>query len=272
LRKTNQVAPALRKVKSPFDSNPQVLVTRPREQATELVALLHEHGFAPVRFPAIAIRPIAPNPALDAALERLADYDWVVFTSVNGVRIAWERALQLDKTAGLQTAQVAAIGPKTAAALRHRGVSPAFVPAEYVAEAILPGLGDLRGRRVLLLRAAQARQALPQYIRRAGGQADEIPVYETVPGQPSPSAWSALRRGVDYLTFTSPSTARYFVDLVRRADLDPLDLPGAPRVVCIGPITAAAARQLGFVVAAVARPYTAEGLADTLVRLATSDT
>ncbi len=251
---------------------PTVVITRPVQQAGPLAARLAARGFAPVRFPTIAIRPIAPNPALDAALERLVDYDWVVFTSVNGVRIAWERAVQLDKTAGLRTARVAAIGPKTAAALRHRGIAPAFVPSEYVAEAILPGLGDLRGRRVLLLRAAQARQALPQHIRQAGGQADEIPVYKTVPGQPSPSAWAALRHGVDYLTFTSPSTARYFVDLVRRADLDPLALPGAPRVVCIGPITAAAARRLGFVVAAVAKPYTAEGLVDTLVRLAASDT
>lgn len=247
---------------------PSVVITRPVQQAEPLAALLQRRGFVPVRFPTIAIRAVAPNPALDAALGRLAAYDWVVFTSANGVRLVWERATALGQTTALQAARVAAIGPKTAAALRQRGIVPAFVPTEYVAEAILPGLGDLRGRRVLLLRAAQARPALPQGIRQAGGQADEIAVYDTVPGQPDPAAWAALRRGVDYLTFTSPSTARHFVALVRRAGLDPLALPRAPRVVCIGPITAAAARQLGFSVDAVAQPYTIEGLVDALTHLA----
>lgn len=250
---------------------PTVLVTRPAEQAEPFLRQLHARGFAPVCFPTIAIRPIAPNPALDAALRDLDAYDWVVFTSVNGVRIAWERAEALGAVLALRRARVAAIGPKTAAALRIRGVDPAFVPEEYVAEAILPGLGDLRGRKVLLLRALQAREALPRLIEQVGGQADEIPLYDTVQGDPPPEAWEALRQGVDYLTFTSPSTVREFVALVRQTGLDPLALPGDPRVVVIGPITEQAAREAGFSVAAVAQPYTTEGMVEALVRLETTD-
>jgi len=246
---------------------PTVLITRPAHQAEPLLALLEARGFQPVRLPTIAIRPIQPNPALDAALRNLSAYAWVVLTSVNGVHVVWERAQALGFDGALQFARLAAIGPKTAEALRQRGAIPAFVPEEYVAEAILPGLGDVRGQKVLLLRALQARPTLAEMIAAAGGEAHEVPVYDTLPARPSPEGLEALRRGVDYLTFTSPSTVRNFVALTRQAGLDPLALPGNPQVVCIGPITAQAAREMGFPVAAVANPYTAEGLAEALVRL-----
>ncbi len=246
---------------------PTVLITRPAHQAEALAALLEARGFQPVRFPTIAIRPIRPNPALDEALAHLADYAWVVLTSVNGVRVVWEAAEAVGAVEALRQARVAAIGPKTAQALRERGVTPAFVPQEYIAEAILPGLGDLRGQQVLLLRARQARPALRDLIRQAGGSAHEVPVYDTLPAQPDLAGVEALRRGVDFLTFTSPSTARNFVALARQAGLEPLNLPGHPKVVCIGPITAQAASEAGFEVAAVAAPYTAEGLVEAIHRL-----
>ncbi len=252
-------------------NSPTVLITRPAHQAGALAALLEARGLRPVRFPTIAVQPISPNPALDEALARLDDYAWVVLTSVNGVRFVWARAAALGLAEALQRARVAAIGPKTAQVLRERGVTPAFVPDEYVAEAILPGLGDVRGQKVLLLRALQARPTLAEMIAAAGGEAHEVPVYDTLPVQPSPEGLAALRRGVDFLTFTSPSTVHNFVALVRQAGLDPLALPGSPRVVCIGPITAQAAREAGFQVAAVAEPYTAEGLAAAVARL-TPDT
>ena len=246
---------------------PTVLITRPEHQAGPLAALLEARGFRPVRFPAIAICAITPNPALDAALRHVDEYAWMVLTSVNGVRIVWERAEALGLAKAFQKARVAAIGPKTARALRQRGITPAFVPQEYVAEAILPGLGDVRGQKVLLLRALQARPTLAEMIAAAGGEAHEVPVYDTLPALPSPAGLEALRRGVDYLTFTSPSTVRNFVALTRQDGLDPLALPGNPQVVCIGPITAQAAREMGFPVAAVADPYTAEGLVEAIVRL-----
>ncbi len=249
--------------------SPLVLITRPAHQAEPLAEMLRACGFQPVRFPTIAIRPIAPNPALDEALRGLPAYDWVILTSVNGVRFVWERAEALCTVEALRRARVAAIGPKTAEALRRRGVEPAFVPPEYVAEAILPGLGEVRGRRILLLRALQARPALAEMIAARGGEAREVPVYDTVPAEPDPAGLAVLRRGVDFVTFTSPSTVRNFVALTREAGLNPLALPRSPQVVCIGPITAQAARDLGFTVAAVASPYTAEGLVQAIVELTT---
>ncbi len=237
----------------------RILVTRPQQQANGLLDGLRVAGFEPVCFPVIEIRAMEDNSALDAALNDLAGYDWVVFTSVNGVEVVFGR---LSPAAKLP--RVAAIGPKTAEALRLRDVSPEFMPEEYVAEAIMPGLGDVRGKRVLLPRAEIARKALPEAIRAAGGTADEIAVYRTLPAQPDPKGLAALKDGVDWITFTSPSTVENFVELVRGQGLDPLELPRSPRVACIGPITERAARVAGFDVALVARDYTAEGLIEAL--------
>jgi uroporphyrinogen-III synthase len=245
----------------------KVLVTRPRAQAGAFARLLAEAGLEPVYFPVIEIQPLEDASLLDAALQRLESYHWVVFTSQNGVEAVFARLAQLHLPfpAAVNTA---AIGPQTAAALARRGVRVDFVPGEYVAEAILPGLGELNGRRVLLLRADIARQALPEAIRAAGGSAEEVAAYCTVPAAADPSGLAALRAGVQAIAFTSPSTVHSFVALARRADLDPLNLPGTPKIACIGPITAQAARQAGFAVDVVAAQYTAEGLAGVLARFA----
>jgi uroporphyrinogen-III synthase len=145
------------------------------------------------------------------------------------------------------------------------GVQPEFVPDEYVAEAILPGLGELQGCRVLLLRADLARPALPQAIRQSGGEAHEIAVYNTVAAELDPEALEALRQGVDVVAFTSSSTVRNFVSLVRQAGLDPAALPGNPLYACIGPVTAQTAREEGLPVSLVADEYTTEGLIKALL-------
>lgn len=237
----------------------RILVTRPRSQADSFLDGLRVAGFEPVCFPVIEIRPIEQNPELDEALHRIQQYDWVVFTSVNGVDVVFSR---LPAQATLP--RVAAIGPKTAAAVRRRGVEPEFVPQEYVAESIMPGLGDVRGKQVLLPRAEIARKALPEAIRAAGGRAHEIAVYQTLPAQPDPAGLEALKVGVDWITFTSPSTVENFVELVRRQGLEPFQLAGRPRFACIGPITERAAREAGFEVALVADNYTTEGLTRAL--------
>ncbi len=131
-------------------------------------------GFEPIFFPVIEVLPLEDNSALDKALQTLPGYDWVVFTSVNGVEIFFEHlppAFDGWHMGGISIPRVAAIGPKTAEALRRHGVEPAFVPDEYVAEAIFEGLGDLRGKWVLLPRAEIARKELPDAICRAGGTA-----------------------------------------------------------------------------------------------------
>jgi uroporphyrinogen-III synthase len=117
----------------------------------------------------------------------------------------------------------------------------------------------------LLLRADIARPALTEAIRHAGGEAHEIPVYRTLAGEPDSTAIEALREGVDMVTFTSSSTVRHFIDLVRRGGLDPVHLPGDPRFVCIGPITAKTAEEEGLPVALTAKEYTTNGIIQALL-------
>jgi uroporphyrinogen III methyltransferase/synthase len=255
----------------------KVLITRPRTQADSFASALTAAGFEPVFFPVIEIRPFEENVALDRAIAKLGCYDWVVFTSVNGVDAFWgrlqfttehtehtEKKEENSVSSVFSVVKTAAIGPKTAHSLIARGVTPDFVPDEYVAEAILPGLGDLCGRWVLLPRAEIARKALPEAISAAGGVAHEIAVYQTVPAEPDPAGLAALKSGVDAITFTSPSTVENFVELVRRAGLDPLHLPGNPKIASIGPITQRAAEEAGFVDIFVANEYTTEGLVELL--------
>jgi len=241
----------------------KVLITRPRNQADSFASALTDAGFDPIFFPVIEIRPFEENVALDRAIDKLECYDWAVFTSVNGVDAFFERW----HSPLPETIKVAAIGPKTAASLEARGVRLDFVPEEYVAEAILPGLGDLRGRWVLLPRAEIARKALPEAIVQAGGVAHEIAVYQTVPAKIDTDGLASLKSGVDVVTFTSPSTVENFVEIVRREGLNPLRLPKNPKIACIGPITQKAAEEAGFTDVLVAEEYTADGLVVLLQNL-----
>jgi uroporphyrinogen-III synthase len=256
----------------------RILITRPRARANGFAEKLRLAGFESVFFPVIEIQPIKNNPALDRALEKLNCYEWIVFTSVNGVEVVFDVLARNEVTKqspteiqGLlrsarsdMTPKVAAIGPKTAEALQSHGLTPDFVPVEYVAESILPGLGDLQGKWVLLPRAEIARKALPEAIVAAGGLAHEIAVYKTLPAQPDSNGLAALQAGVDWITFTSPSTVRNFIEIVRNHKMDPFHLTGSPKVACIGPITERAAREEGFEVTLVAQKYTTEGLVRAL--------
>jgi uroporphyrinogen-III synthase len=247
----------------------RILITRPRSQAAGFAEKLRVAGFEPIFFPVIEIQPIQHNVALDRALAKLECYDWVVFTSVNAVEVV------LDGHSSLlpgrkESVKFAAIGPKTAEALRARGITPDFVPDEYVAESILPGLGDLRGKWVLLPRAEIARKALPEAICEAGGIPHEIAVYKTLPVRADPEGLSALKTGVDVVTLTSPSTVRNFAAMTREAGLDPLSLPGNPLFACIGPITEQAAREEGFIYLVTASEYTTEGLTEVISSLEAS--
>lgn len=242
----------------------RIVVTRPRAQADGFAEKLQSAGFEPIFFPVIEIQPIKNNIALDRALEKLNCYEWIVFTSVNGVDVVFNKLSSAIMGKGEGT-RVAAIGPKTAEALQARGITPDFVPEEYVAESILPGLGDLVGKWVLLPRAEIARKALPEAILNAGGVAHEIAVYKTLPAQPDSNGLIALKNGVDWITFTSPSTVQNFAEIVRKQKMDPLQLEGDPRIACIGPITEHAAQEEGFQVDLVAEKYTTEGLVDALL-------
>jgi uroporphyrinogen III methyltransferase/synthase len=239
-------------------------VTRPAAQAEGLLAGLRRLGAEPVHRPTIRISdPADPAPFL-RAVRQLSTYDWVVFTSANGVARFWQ---QLEAASGSgrlpDEVQVAAIGPATAAALERRGVRPDVVPEEYVAEAVadaMTGLEEIGGCRVLLPRAAGARQVLPERLRAAGAAVDEVTAYESRPDFDGIAGLQdGLRRdAIDMVTFTAASTVRHFVEAAG-ADL------GRARVAVIGPITADAARAAGVRVDAVAREYTEEGLLQAIV-------
>ena len=235
----------------------RILITRPRAQSADFGVALQQAGFEPVFFPVIEIRPTSDLSALDAALNDLSRYAWVVFTSINAVEVFFDRLTGLRLPTQLK---IAAIGPKTAAALRQREVEPLFTPDEFVGEAILPGLGNLRRKRVLLPRAEIARAALPEAICAAGGWPDEVIIYQTLPASPDPQGLLSLRAGVDWVTFTSPSTVQNFVQIVRQNGLNPLSLPGSPKIACIGPVTCRAAEEEGFTGLRVAQENTADGL------------
>lgn len=252
----------------------KVLITRPRAQSSSFGETLKTAGFEPIYFPVIEIRPMENNAELNQALKNLAKYDWVVFTSVNAVEVGARLALALAQIQGRRqgrpqgsSLRIAAIGPKTANALRKNNIEPDFVPEEYVAEAILPGLGDLQNKWVLLPRAEIARKALPEAIVKAGGIAHEIAVYKTLPTQPDPEGLAALKSGVDVITFTSASTVQNFAAIAKQNGLDPLNLPNNPLFACIGLITEQAAREEGLSNLVTAKEYTTEGLIQIISNL-----
>jgi uroporphyrinogen-III synthase len=243
----------------------KVLLTRPAKQAADFAEKLCAIGFEPVYFPVIEICPVDDFSKLDKALAEMERYAWLVFTSANAVDVVFDRiAGAKHASAHLDHVKIAAIGPKTAEALRLRRIEPFFMPDEYVGEAILPGLGDLRGKWVLLPRAEIARQALPEAIVSAGGAVHEIIVYHTLPAEVNAEGLAALKAGVDWITFTSPSTVQNFAQIIRQQGMDPLNLPGSPKIACIGPITGKAAQDEGFTVDVVAAEYTTDGLIEAM--------
>ena len=236
-----------------------VVVTRAREQASELRQRLEGLGAEVIELPAIAIQPV------DFEVPPLERYGWLVFTSANGVHAFVERGLVpagLDARA-LAGVRIAAIGPGTAAALSGRGVRADLLPERFVAESLLeafpaPGPG---GERVLLARADRARDVLPAGLSDRGYEVDVLAVYRTVTATPDPVAVERVRRGeVDALTFTSSSTVTNLCDLLGSVP-DP-----QPVVASIGPVTSKAAEERGLRVDVEATEHTIDGLVDALLR------
>lgn len=241
-----------------------VMITRPRAQADSMAEALRALGAEVVLFPTIRIvDPADPEP-LRAAVREADRFDWIVFTSVNGVERFWrELRDQGGDTRRLGGVSLCAIGPATAAAIELEGARADVVPDEYVAEAVVAALtaeNDLRGSRILLPRAEIARPVLPEALTERGAEVVEVAAYRTVPDDRE--AHEARRRieagEVDLITFTSSSTVRNFVDLLGART-------GGARVASIGPITSRTARELGLTVDIEARAFTVEGLLGAIV-------
>jgi uroporphyrinogen III methyltransferase/synthase len=246
----------------------RILVTRPRHQASRFSTLLREHGGTPVEVPTIQIAPPSSWEALDRAIAALSSYDWLVFTSVNGVQSFFTRIEQQQSPTNVQTLKCCAIGPETARQLRARGMQVEVMPTEYRAEAAVEAMAafPLQGARVLLPRAAAARDVLPQALAACGARVDVVEAYRTV--LPDEALEADVRqlftqRQIDVVTFTSSSTVTNFAALAPEPDLSAL--LGDVLVACIGPITAETVRSYGVTPTIVAQDYTIPGLTRAIV-------
>jgi uroporphyrinogen-III synthase len=252
-------------------SGVRVLVGRARHQAGALSGELRKLGATVLEIPFIEIRKPRSFQALDSALESLADYDWLILTSANGVEAMWERLIKLrGRKANLKHLRVAAIGPATKKAIEQRGVKVDIVPKEYVAESVVRSLRrGVKGKRVLLVRAKVARDVIPRELRRAGAQVHVVEAYETVVPQSSrkrlQSALKNPRRRPQVVTFTSSSTVRNFVALLSPRQSAGLD---GIRLASIGPVSSTL-RELGLRVDLEAKELTIAGLVEAILRAMT---
>ena len=246
-----------------------ILVTRAREQASEFVRMLEEHGAQCLVFPTIKVIPPSSWEALDESIRSLETYDWLIFTSVNGVKFFFRRLFDLGKDVReLKGLKICAIGPKTAEEIRSHGIRPDFVPSEYRAEAVVEGLRgeDIKGKNILLPRAAVAREILPEKLREMGARVDVVEAYRTVlPEKKDGHVEEAITTGkVDCITFTSSSTVKNFTRFFPAKEIEKLQ--AGILVACIGPITAETARNRGFQVHITPEEYTLDALTESLVR------
>lgn len=263
----------------------RIMITRAKSQSAEFVALIESLGGEAYEFPVIQIGPTSDWGPVDAAIEDLASYQWVIFTSVNGVEFFFRRMRELQArpagagepvltnieghmgNMGNIRAKIAAVGTKTAEALSKQGISVDLLPPEFVGESLLDELRShvQSGQRVLLPRADIARKLLPDALREIGCEVTEIDVYENHSANENKEyAIRLLKQGeIHVITFTSSSTVRSFVTIMEGEDLN--RLLSDVIIACIGPVTAETAEQMGLHVSVTAEPYTVQGLVQALV-------
>jgi uroporphyrinogen III methyltransferase/synthase len=256
-----------------FETRPlfgrNVVVTRAREQASELKRLLEEAGANVLQFPTIEIAPPDSWNSLDAVLDGLATYQWVIFTSANGVQAFFDRlfARGLDARS-LAAAKVAAVGDTTAAELRARGINADLVPEKFQSIALLPHLeADQRGIRTAVIRAAEGREELLEELRRRGGHVDLGVAYQT---RATLDRLDDLRQliaagGIDVVTFTSSSTVDHFFE--KLAEEERMNVRESVKLASIGPVTSDAIRKWGGEVAIEAKSAGVEALFEAVVDL-----
>ena len=240
----------------------RIVVTRAREQAGAITGLLHGLGAEVIELPTIEIRPAPDYAALDAALANLHRYDWLIFTSANGVRFFFERldlsACDVRSVRG----RIAAIGPATREAIERFHLKVDITAAEYVAEGLLEALRghELAGTRILIARAAVARDTLPDELKLRGAAVDVVEAYRTLPpGNLAANAAAILTRKPDWITFTSSSTVQNLVDAAGTEALRGV------RTASIGPVTSATLRRHGIPATVEASVYTVSGLVDAIL-------
>jgi len=252
-----------------FDQKPLfgkgVVITRPEKQADDLAKLLIKEGANPIHFPTIKIVPPPDWRELDAAIKKLENYDWQIFTSANGVAFFFERLLAKKKDIrDLKGVKICCIGPATAQQVQSRGIRVDLVPEKFISEGILESFSgaNLKGKKILLARAAEARDVLPKGLKKLGAIVDVTTAYQTVNSGKKKNELEKLfkENQVDIITFTSSSTVNNFVKIMGSG----FKLPKGVKIACIGPVTDAAAKKAGFSVDIHQEEYTMEGLVDAL--------
>jgi uroporphyrinogen III methyltransferase/synthase len=240
-----------------------ILITRPEEQAKDFIEALKAQGAEPISFPTIRI--ISPRDWLkvDNAIENLTTYDVLIFTSVNGVKNFFQRLKEKGKNISpLKKLKMVAIGPKTAAAIEQFHLRVDIIPKKFQAESVVEALekDGITGKRFLLPRAEKARDVLPKEITKRGGHINVVTVYRTSKGKGDVQAVKELfrKRLIHYITFTSSSTVKNFVELLAEKDISKM-IKGAV-VASIGPITADTAASLGIKTDILPENYTIPGL------------
>ncbi|MEO7271928.1 MAG: uroporphyrinogen-III synthase, partial [Vicinamibacterales bacterium] len=257
-----------------YDERPlfgkRIAVTRSREQASELVEMLEDRGAEVVLAPTIQILPPDDPEALDRACAEASTYDWLIFTSTNGVDHFMERLLATGDIRDLKGVRICTVGPSTASRLARFGLRIDLTPSEFRAEAIVQVLkerGPLEGTRVLLPRADLARELIADELREAGATVTDVVAYRTVVGGAEAEETDLYRmlldRQIDAITFTSASTVRNLATILGPDQT--ADLLRTTVVACIGPVTAEAAQRLGIETAVMPARYTIPDLVDALV-------
>lgn len=241
----------------------RVVITRAADQADDLRELLDAAGAEVIDAPAIQIMPHADQGALRVALQNLSTYDWVLFTSANAVEVVWATAATVTTPPSWDVPQIAAVGEATARALAAHGLTVHAMPAHYLGSELVPVLGGLAGKRVLLPRSAQGRGEIVVALQQSGADVDDIPIYTLYPVALQESTIAQLSQGVDVVTFASGSAVRAFAAAVAAAP-SLAALWTQVKVACIGPATAAVAHELGLPVHITAQEHTVPGLVRAL--------
>ncbi|WP_456388627.1 uroporphyrinogen-III C-methyltransferase [Desulfolithobacter sp.] len=229
----------------------QVVVTRTREQASELVALLEENGADCLEYSTIHIEPVADTSEVDAALGTIDTYDWLLFTSINAVTWFFKRLYELKMDTRDLRCKIAVVGRATADELVRYGIRADLVPEKFTGEGLAEALikEGVRGTRILLPRALEAREVLPQRLTEAGAEVQVAPVYQNVPPQGRKEELrEQLQRGmIDLITFTSSSTVHNFLTMIDARDHEELQrLMDGVTIAAIGPITARTVTDAGL--------------------------
>ncbi len=249
-----------------FENRPlfgkKIIVTRTRDQASELVAGLEEHGADCLEYSTINIKPVDSYTALDSELERLKEYHWILFTSLNGVKYFFEHLYAKGMDArDMKGPDIAAVGKSTADLLLKYGINADLIPSTFTGEGLAESLLDqgVEGRNILIPRALKAREIVPETLRGAGAQVTVVPVYQNCPeDKPKKNLRTDFKDGrVDMVTFTSSSTVRNFLRMVDAESQEELGrLMEGVDIAAIGPITAKTVTDNGLQVTVQPEEYT----------------